>query len=75
MTTLLLGEFSGGEVSGGTSNPQTRNLASGELQLEAFLFLFLFFCYSIFSDIPTIASSNLSWAEILDRLVHFSTIV
>ena len=28
------GEFSQGQVSWATSNPRTRNLASGELQLE-----------------------------------------
>jgi hypothetical protein len=32
---FLLGEFSGGQVSWTTSNPRTRNLTSGELQLEA----------------------------------------
>ena len=29
------GEFCGGQVSWATSNPQTINLTSGELQLEA----------------------------------------
>jgi hypothetical protein len=38
MVTLLFarGKFFGGQVSWATSNPRTRNLASGELQLEVF---------------------------------------
>jgi hypothetical protein len=40
---LMLGEFSGGQVSmGATSNPRIRNLTTGELQLGAFLLLFYF---------------------------------
>jgi hypothetical protein len=51
---FLLGEFSGGQVSWATSNPRTRNLASGELQLEVYFFQNDF---SILSTLPTIASN------------------
>jgi len=53
---FLLGEFSGGQVSWATSNPRTRNLTFGELQLEVYFFQNDF---SILSTLPTIASNNL----------------
>lgn len=43
MTTLQhfwLGEFSRGQIYWATSNPQTKNLTSGELQLEVLLLCF-----------------------------------
>jgi hypothetical protein len=54
MVTLLLGEFSEGQVYWAISNPQTKNLTSRELQLEiSFLKSF-----SILSTIPTVVSNS-----------------
>ena len=51
---FLLGDFSKGQVYWATANPRIRNLASKDLQLEAF---FLFFSH--LSTIPIDASHNL----------------
>ena len=66
-----LGEFPGSQVSWATSNPWTRNLASRELQLEAFLICFFSSCSS-YQLLPQIA---LSRAKILDWPMHFFTVV
>ena len=63
------GEFSGGRVSWATSKPCTRNLTSGELQIKYFIVFSSSLAYLLLPQI------TMSWAELLDQLVHFSTVV
>jgi hypothetical protein len=67
-----LEEFSRGQVSWATSNPQARNSTFREFQLEAKIMILHFpSCppYHLFSQIIFL------WTEILDRPVHFITVV
>jgi hypothetical protein len=55
MLTLLLGEFSEGQVYWAISNPHTKNFTSKELQLETPFWGHFF----ILSTIPTVVSNSL----------------
>ena len=59
---FLVEEFSRGQVSWAISNSETRNLASGETQLEA-LYLLNFSSFLSYQSLPQI---TLSWVENLD---------